>query len=113
MSPAASRFSYAKGRAQAHAHASDGIAILARAFNRFDAEEVPYRYTRAVQDEFFRLSVQIAQLIEHGPLEPNPAHDLYRRAIEAKSDKTLQQVLQGAAKRRVKRAAAVFKGQSS
>lgn len=93
MSRTFPRYSPVQARNQAHAHAADGIAMLARAFNRFDAEEVAYRYTSAVQDEFFRLSVQIAQLIEHGPLEPNPAHDLYRRAVEARSDKTLQAIL--------------------
>lgn len=100
-------------RLQAHKLAAEGVALIARALNHCSRQEEQYRYTEAVQARFFDLGAEVARLVEHGDIEVNPAHELYRRAVQAKSDKTLQQVLQRAVKRRGKRGAAGFKGQSS
>lgn len=106
------RFNHNQAREHAHSLARDGIATLARAFNRFGTEDVPYRYTRAVQDRFFELGVEISRLIEHGDVEVNPAHELYRRTLAARSDEAFQSLLKTAIKRRRTRKP-VFKGQSS
>lgn len=102
-----------RSREAAHQIARDGVALLARAFNHLNADEVPYRYAKDVQARFFEIGIELARLIEHGDLEPNPAHALYRRAVAAKSDKTLQALLRKAGKGRKRPASAVFKGQSS
>lgn len=100
-------------REQAHELARDGVAYLARAMNIYSAPETPFRYTQAVHEKMFALGVEIARLVEYGDIEPNPEHEVYRRALAARSDQTLQAVLRQASKGRKRRASAVFKGQSS
>lgn len=113
MSTRREQFSAELCRGSAREAAEGGIGTLGRAFNHCDNASLPYRYANHVQAQFFELAVQIVRLIEHGDIEPNPEHVLYRRAIEAKSDKTLQAVLRQARKGRNGRTAAVFKGQSN
>lgn len=100
-------------RQQSHELARDAVACLARAVNRFSTQEIPYRYSPDVHDKMLRLSVEIARLIEHGDIEPNPANALYKRAVAARSDKTLQTLLRQASKGRRGRSSSTFKGQSS
>lgn len=100
-------------REQAHELARDGVAYLARAMNLFSAPETPFRYTQDVHEKMFSLGVEIARLFEYGDIEPNPEHVVYRRALAARSDKTLQAVLRQARKGRNRRTSNVFKGQSS
>lgn len=102
-----------RSRASAHALARDGVALLARAFNHLSADEVPYRYAKDVQARFYEIGIELARLIEHGDIESNPAHVLYRRAVAAKSDATLQAVIRKASKRRARRPRSVFSGQST
>lgn len=111
----AQHFQEQRSRETAHQVARDGVALLTRAFNHLDANEVPYRYAKDVQARFFEIGIELVRLIEHGAIEPNPAHVLYRRAIAAKSDATLQAVIRKASKRRPKNGGSpmVFTGQSS
>ncbi len=97
-------------REQAHELARDGVAYLAKAMNLFSAPESPFRYSKDVHDKMFRLGVEIARLIEYGDIEPNPEHEVYRRALAAKRDKTLQAVLRQASKGRKMLAPSVVKG---
>lgn len=90
-------------RQQSHELARDAVACLARAVNRFSNQEIPYRYTPEVHDKMQRLSVEIARLIEHGDIEPNPAHAMYRRAVAARNDKGLQKMLLALSKGQTKR----------
>lgn len=100
-------------RQQSHELARDAVACLARAVNCFSAQEIPYRYSPTVHAKVFELSVEIARLIEHGDIEQNPTHALYRRAVAARSDKTLQALIKQASRGRRSRASGAFKGQSS
>lgn len=90
-------------RQQSHELARDAVACLARAVNRFSSQEIPYRYTPDVHDKMLRLSVEIARLIEHGDIEPNPAHAMYRRAVAARNDKALQKMLMDLSERASRR----------
>jgi hypothetical protein len=116
MSGQQNQFSAERSRGEAHEAAAHGMGALARAFNHCENHMLPYRYADHVQAEFFELSVKIARLIEHGDIEPNPAHEQYRRAVAAKSDKRLQAVLRRASKRTPIRGQSrppIFKGQST
>lgn len=92
----APHFQEERSRESAHQIARDGVALLARAFNHLDANEVPYRYEKDVQARFFELGIELVRLIEHGAIEPNPAHVQYLQLQAARADASVQRVLQEA-----------------
>lgn len=86
-------------RADARACAQDGIAALARAFNHCSRADVAHRYTDAVQSRFHALAVELVGLVEHGAIEPNPAHAQHLKAQAARGDKALQAVIRNASRK--------------
>lgn len=89
----------AASRADARACAQHGIAALARAFNHCDREDVAYRYADDVQARFFALATELVALVEHGTIEPNPAHALHLKAQAARGDNRLQAVIRRASRK--------------
>lgn len=89
----------AASRADARACAQHGIAALARAVNHCGREDAAYRYADEVQARFFALASELVGLVEHGAIEPNPAHTLHLKAQAARSDKTLQAVIRKASRK--------------
>lgn len=89
-------FQVDRSRETAHQVARDGVALLARAFNHLNADEVPYRYANGVQGRFLEIGIELVRLIEHGAIEPNPAHVQYLQLQAARADASVQRVLQEA-----------------
>jgi hypothetical protein len=77
-------------RIEASRLSSDGIALLARAFNYCDNAETPWRYAREVQDRFIELASEIVALTERGAIESNPAH---ARLQAARSDHAVARLI--------------------
>jgi len=83
----------------AHDFGVDGLASFAKAFNFLDEDQIPFRRPQWVKQRFRELAIELVELVEHAPIEPNLHHEHHLQMLAARNDIAVQALIRRASKK--------------